>query len=334
MSNPRPTPADGHALLGGLVVPLVTPMRRPGVPSAAAAKPLLAALAEAGARGLMLFGSNGEGPLLPTRALAAFASGVSRHWRELTAEALVSPGLMSSGHAGPDDPAGGAGPVLVNVTAAGTAEALARAEAVLPARPDALVLSPPIYFHHREDEILAHYAAFADLGVPVVAYNAPRYSCPLTPDLIDALAALDHVVGLKDSSGDVELLAHAVAAARRNPGFGVSQGAEGQLLAGLRLGAHGIVPGIANIAPGPAQTLLAAHHGERDGEAERAQRLIDELTALHRVRPGVPSIKAILHARGLCPPHAAAPFTPCTDDERAALLTLLSPHDPHLLSAP
>ncbi|MEO3749407.1 dihydrodipicolinate synthase family protein [Streptomyces sp. B6B3] len=338
-----PARRDGRELLAGLVVPLVTPMRRPGVPSARAAKPLLAALAEAGARGLMLFGSNGEGPLLPTTALGAFASGVTRHWRGLTAEPATGPaGRVPTRGAGAPHasasairavPAGGAGPVLINVTAAGTAEALARAEAVLPARPDALVLSPPIYFHHREDEILAHYAAFADLGVPVVAYNAPRYSCPLTPALIDALATLDHVVGLKDSSGDVELLAHAVAAARRHPGFGVSQGAEGQLLAGLRLGAHGIVPGIANLAPGPGKDLLGAHHAGRDEDAERAQRLIDELTALHRVRSGVPSVKAILHARGLCPPHTAAPFTPCTDAEREALLTLLSPHDPHLLHA-
>lgn len=142
---------DGRALLAGVMVPLVTPMDRPGRPSAPAADALLGALAAAGARGLMLFGSNGEGPLLPTAQLGYFAAEVAARWRELT----------------------GDGTVLVNVTAPGTAEALARAETVLPAEPDALVLSPPIYYHHRHDEIVAHYAATAGLGVPVVAYNAP-----------------------------------------------------------------------------------------------------------------------------------------------------------------
>ena len=47
----------------------------------------------------MLFGSNGEGPLLPTAQLGDFAAEVAARWRELT----------------------DGGPVLVNVTAPGTA---------------------------------------------------------------------------------------------------------------------------------------------------------------------------------------------------------------------
>ncbi|MFF3467755.1 dihydrodipicolinate synthase family protein [Streptomyces sp. NPDC002619] len=293
------------------MVPLVTPMDRPGRPSASAADALLGALATAGARGLMLFGSNGEGPLLPTAQLGDFAAGVAKRWRELTE----------------------GGPVLVNVTAPGTAEALARAEAVLPAEPDALVLSPPIYFHHRHDEIVAHYVALACLGVPVVAYNAPRYSNPLTPALLDELTRLAHLVGIKDSSGDLALFGHAVAAARRRDDFGVSQGAEGQALDALRLGADGVVPGVANLAPGAAVELFRAHRDGRDGDAWRAQQLLDEVLALHTVRTGVPAVKAVLAERGLCPPHVAAPFTPCSDEERHALLDLLAPLDAHLIRA-
>ncbi|MGW7548046.1 dihydrodipicolinate synthase family protein [Streptomyces sp. NPDC054770] len=302
---------DGRALLSGVIVPLVTPMDRPGQPSASAADTLLTALAAAGARGLMLFGSNGEGPLLPTAALGDFATGAAARWRELTRD----------------------GPVLVNITAPGTAEALARAEAVLPAAPDALVLSPPIYFHHRHDEIVAHYAALADLGVPVVAYNAPRYSNPLTPALLDELTGLAHLVGIKDSSGDPALFRHALAAARRRPGFGVGQGAERHALDALRLGADGLVPGVANLAPAVAVELFRAHRDGRDGDARRAQQLLDRVLALHTVRPGVPAVKAVLAERGLCPPHAAAPFTPCSDEERQALLDLLAPLDAHLVRA-
>ncbi|MGW7422996.1 dihydrodipicolinate synthase family protein [Streptomyces sp. NPDC054813] len=298
-------------MLTGVTVPLVTPMDRPGRPSVPAADALLGALAAAGARGLMLFGSNGEGPLLPTAELAEFATGVAERWRQLV-------------HGGP---------VLVNVTAPGTAGALARAEAVLPAAPDALVLSPPIYFHHRHDEIVAHYAALAGLGVPVVAYNAPRYSNPLTPDLLDELTGLAHLVGIKDSSGDLALFGHALAAARRRDDFGVSQGAERQALDALRLGADGVVPGVANLAPGAAVELFRAHRDGRDGDARRAQQLLDRVLALHTVRPGVPAVKAVLAARGLCPPHVAAPFAPCSDEERHALLDLLAPLDAQLIRA-
>ncbi|MDP9841762.1 dihydrodipicolinate synthase family protein [Streptosporangium lutulentum] len=301
-------PTDGRRLLSGVMIPLVTPMSEPGTPSAAAATGLLHALAAADARSLMLFGSNGEGPLLPVSALAEFAEQVARQWRELTG-----------------------GPVLCNVTAAGTAEALDRAAAVAAARPDALVLSPPIYFRHRDDEIAAHYAALAGLGVPVVAYNAPRYSNPLGPALIDRLVAMPHVVGIKDSSGDLELLGHIVSAARRRPDFGVSQGAETQLLSALRLGLDGIVPGIANLAPRLAVELVAAHETGRDADAEDAQRVIDRLLALHSVRPGVPAIKAVLDDRGLCPPHVAAPLLPCTETERHDLIALLTNDEAYLL---
>ncbi|WP_329150084.1 dihydrodipicolinate synthase family protein [Streptomyces niveus] len=302
---------DGRALLAGVMVPLVTPMDRPGRPSAPAADALLGALAAAGARGLMLFGSNGEGPLLPTAQLGYFAAEVAARWRELT----------------------GDGTVLVNVTAPGTAEALARAETVLPAEPDALVLSPPIYYHHRHDEIVAHYAATAGLGVPVVAYNAPRYSNPLTPALLDELTGLAHLVGIKDSSGDLALFGHALSAARRRDDFGVSQGAEGQALDALRLGADGLVPGVANLLPGTAVELFQAHGEGRDDDARRAQQLLDQALLLHTVRPGVPAVKAVLAARGLCPPHVAAPFTPCSESERRALLDLLAPLDAHLIRA-
>jgi len=283
-------------LLSGVTVPLVTPMSAPGVPTEA--DKLLQALADGGARGLMLFGTNGEGPLLPASALGAFASWVAPRWRELTG-----------------------GPVLCTVTAAGTAEVLERVAAVAPARPDALVLSPPTYFRHRPDEIVAHFAALSDH--PVVVYNVPKYANQLTPELIDELLAMPHVVGVKDSSGDPEMVSHIVSAARRRPGVSVSQGSETQALEGLRRGADGILPGLANIAPRVAADLFAAFSAGRDAEAEAAQQVLDRLFTLHTVRPGVPAIKAILHDRGLCPPHVALPLQPCTDVERRDLIALV-----------
>jgi 4-hydroxy-tetrahydrodipicolinate synthase len=301
---------DGRALLGGLMVPLVTPMSAPGEPSAAAAYDLLEALARAGARSLMLFGSNGEGPLLTQASMPEFAAGVAARWRELT----------------------GDGPVLVNVTAAGTAEALERAAAVRLAEPDAVVVSPPIYYRHRDDEVVAHFAAFAGIGVPVVAYNVPSYSVPMTPAVLDEVLAMPHVVGIKDSSGDLALLGHVVAAARRRPDVGVSQGSETQLVAGLEAGADGIVPGIANLAPVLCAELYDAFRSGRMAAADAAQETADRVVALHTVRRGVPAVKAALAARGLCPPHVAAPFVPVNPAERAGLLDLLAPLDAHLIT--
>src|SRR5690606_28306141 len=182
----------GTELVSGVTVPLVTAMDPGGQPSAAASLALLEAMHAAGVRRLMLLGSNGEGPLIPTAAFAPFVADVVAHWRSLSESGVVT----------------------VNVTAPGTLDAVGRATIAADAGADALVMSPPIYFHHRDGEIVDHYAALAGSGLPVIAYNAPRYSNPITDAVLDGLLELEHVVGIKDSSGDLAFLTQLVARGR------------------------------------------------------------------------------------------------------------------------
>lgn len=300
---------QGSQLLAGLVVPVVTGLDESGRPDVASSRLLLDALARAGVTKLMVLGSNGEGPLLPTRGLDGYLTKLIAEWRERV------PG----------------GVAVVNATAAGTAEAYERGAIAVAAGADAVVMCPPFYFHHRDDEIVEHFRRFADLGAPVVGYNIPRYVNPMTEAVIEQLARLDHVVGVKDSSGDLATLQRFLALKADRPDFGVSQGGETALLDGLRLGADGIVPGTANIAPALALQLLEAWRTGDVAAAERAQALTTELTAMHRIRPGVPTVKAVLDLQGLMSPHVAAPLAPCTAEERRALAAFIEPYRTHLL---
>jgi 4-hydroxy-tetrahydrodipicolinate synthase len=286
-------------MLDGVVVPLITPMAEPGVPSASAAEPLLAAMAGCGIRRLMVLGSNGEGPLIPYDLAGEYVGGVVKRWRELV----------------PD------GVIMVNVTAAGSQESGRRAADAVAAGADALVSSPPTFFRHRDDEVVAHFAALGAHGLPVVAYNTPR-STPLNRSIANALAAMPHMIGVKDSSGDPSTLASLLTVVR--PGFQVSQGDEQRLAEALRAGAHGITPGIANLAPRLALELVARPN-------EQLQQIATALTAIHQVRPGVPTVKALLHARGLCPPHSAPPLAPCTPAELDRLLQVVEPLEDYLI---
>ena len=300
----------GTELLAGVTVPLVTPMDAAGHPSAEDTRDLLDAMHTAGVRRLMLLGSNGEGPLIPTGLLAPFVEGVIAHWRSLCGESGV---------------------VTVNVTAPGTLDALHRAAIAASAGADALVMSPPFYFRHRVDEIVGHYAALAGTGLPVIAYNAPRYSNAVSAAVLDGLLQLDHVVGIKDSSDDVDWLRSFIDRSDGRAGFAVSQGAETKLVAGLDEGAAGITPGIANLAPGLSLRLVAAYEaGDRD-EAQRLQDRITELTKLHAIRPGTPAVKELLAQRSLCPPYVAPPLRRCTQAESADLRGFMSPHEDQLL---
>lgn len=310
MSTPH---VDGRELLAGVTVPIITTVGPDHRPDPVALRPLLHAIAAAGISRIMLLGSNGEGPLIPTDLIGPFTRDVVDSWRSIDA----------------------AHRVVVNVSAPGTAEVLQRAHAVEAAGPDAIVTSPPTYFHHRDDEVVAHYAALADLGRPVVVYNSPKYATPLTIAAAAEVLALPHVVGIKDSSGDPDLVREFITLATGRPigvgpSIGVGQGDERRALTALRDGADGIVPGVANLAPTAAQRLVDAFRAGDDDTATAAQDLLTRLTGIHAIRPGVPTVKAILADRGLTGTALMPPLISCTSAELTALRDLLAPDLGHL----
>lgn len=307
-----PAPGTAHRLLSGVIVPVVTGMNSDGVPSAAVADPHLMALADAGVSKLLLLGSNGEGPLVPTADLDGYLGPVIARWRELVPHGVT----------------------VVNVTAPGTREALGRAQAANRAGASGVAVSPPTYFHHRDDEIVDHFRRFEDCSLPTVAYNIPRYANPLTPSVIESLGTMTHVVGAKDSSGDPDIVARLVEVASERAEFAVSAGAEAKLLPALEAGAVGVVPGTANLAPMLALELLAAWHEQRVSDAAQFQNRIAELATLHTIRPGVPAVKAILADRGLLTPYVTPPLLGCSAAELGRLRELMAQFDGDLLVRP
>ncbi len=292
-------------LLTGVTAPIVTPMDADGHVLPATLAGLLGRFASSGVHAVLLAGSTGEGHALDVASLTSLVASVAPAWRARTS---------------------GRGRVLVNVSAPSTSEALRRAEAVAAVRPDAVVLSPPYYFIHTEAELIAHYAATSELGISVVAYNVPRYTGnPLTARVLQALSKMPWVVGVKDSSGDRDILAcECTLSTARNRPFGVSQGDEGNLTAGLRMGANGIAPGLANLASARCVRLYDAAMAGDWIAADQAQQDLQRLAAIHGIRRGVVALKAALSLVGVCPPHASAPFLPCNDVELAALRTVLA----------
>jgi 4-hydroxy-tetrahydrodipicolinate synthase len=305
---------DGRQLLEGVVIPVVTTMSENRAPDAQQMHAVLDELSAAGITKIMLFGSNGEGPVLGVDEVGPFARSVRLQWNKR------APGAT----------------LVVNVSGSSTAESLRRAEAMMVSEPDALVLAPPMYFRHTRRDIVEHYKRFAGLGVPIVAYNSPAYTGnDLTPEIMADLIELDHVVGLKDSSRGEGRIAAIVALAADRSDFGVNQGDEAAMAGALVDGAVGFTPGIGNLAPGLVLRLLAAHRaGDLEGAAE-LQRRATQLTGIHAIRPGVATMKAALSLRGVCQPHVSLPFTQYDADDLERLREFIAPWSDELVgSAP
>ena len=95
----------------------------------------------------------------------------------------------------------------------------------------ALVVAPHYYANAMTNASLqAHYERVADESpIPILLYNIPKYMhFKLEPALVNRLAEHDNIVGMKDSSGDLETLAKYLGPLQRDhrTRWDVAQGAQ------------------------------------------------------------------------------------------------------------
>jgi dihydrodipicolinate synthase/N-acetylneuraminate lyase len=108
--------------------------------------------------------------------------------------------------------------LLAGVARESLAETLRLAEFAADQQYDAVVVRTPHYYGPQMGhiEMLTYYRALADRSpLPVVLYSIPKFThYELPVDVIAELAQHPNIIGLKDSSGNIERLARIVVATR------------------------------------------------------------------------------------------------------------------------
>ncbi|MGW1210597.1 dihydrodipicolinate synthase family protein [Streptomyces sp. NPDC002499] len=288
--------------LTGVVPPVCTPLTPDGEVDIPSLLRLVDHLVGGGVDALFVLGSSSEAAYLTDRR------------RRQVVESVV-------GHVG------GQLPVLAGVIDMTTPRVLDHVESVTAAGADAVVVTAPYYTSTHPAEIARHFRLIAAASpVPVVAYDIPvAVHSKLPADLVLELAADGTLAGLKDSSGDLAGFREVVTGARALTGFSVLTGSELFVDSALALGAHGAVPGLANVDPHGYVRLHRACQA-RDWDRARAEQ--DRLCALFhlvgagdRARMGGSSsalgaFKAALHLRGIIDcPATAEPQVPLSPEE-------------------
>ncbi|MFF9812255.1 dihydrodipicolinate synthase family protein [Streptomyces sp. NPDC014006] len=277
------------APLTGVIPPVCTPLTPQREVDVDSLLRLVDHLVAGGVDALFVLGSTSEAAYLTDRQ------------RRLVVQSVV-------GHVG------GQLPVLAGAIDMTTARVLDQVGAVVAAGADAVVVTAPFYARTHPAEIERHYRSVAaGSPVPVLAYDIP-VSVPARPpaDVVLRLAADGVLAGLKDSSGDLAGFREIVIGARAHPGFSVLTGSELIVDAALALGAHGAVPGLANVDPhGYVRLDRLCRAGDRERarlEQERLAALFGLVHAGGPARMGAGSsalgaFKAALHLRGViaCP---------------------------------
>ena len=171
--------------IAGIVPPMVTPFRPDGTIDEEAVRTDTRYLIEtAGVHGLAVCGSTGEGHTLTTDET-----------RQMTA--IVS------------EVADGRVPVITGIIANSTAAVIERGRAVRDLNVAALQITPVHYlFRPNDDAMVRHFAESGEAtGLPIMIYNVVPWTY-LSPELLTRIIdEVDGVIGVKQSAGDMKLLA-------------------------------------------------------------------------------------------------------------------------------
>jgi 4-hydroxy-tetrahydrodipicolinate synthase len=268
-------PPPGRPPVAGLFAAVVTPVLDDGRLDLPTLDRLVDFLVAAGVSGVCILGATGEYPHFETtdrKTVIARAAGRLPRGCAL----LVGIGGPSMGH-------------VVDL-----------GRAALAAGSTALLLPMPMFFRYEQQDLEAFSARVSDtLRGPCLLYNLPGFTNGLAPETaLSLLRNAEFIVGIKDSSGEVENLA-AFAEARSGHSWSLLVGDDRLLRDGLLAGWNGGISGVAGFCP---ELVVAIHQSfvdDRPGEAARLQALLDELISYIAPFPTPWGIRIGLAARGI-----------------------------------
>lgn len=186
---------------------------------------------------------------------------------------------------------GGRGLVVAGVHGVGSHQAKHWAELAAEDGADGVLLLPPTLYRANRSEVIAHYAAVNEVGLPIMIYNNPiDTKVDLTPSILAELAQLENVVAVKEFSGDVRRVLEIKELA---PELDVIAGADDLLFESLVAGAVGWFAGYPNAFPREAVEIYTL---VTDGKIDEARELYRHLVAVFRWDSRTEFVQAIKYS--------------------------------------
>jgi len=285
-------------LFHGIIPPLITPLKDRDKLDVEGLERLIEHVIEGGVHGLFALGSNGEGPSLSYRLREEVIRAVCRS-------------------------AVGRLPILISITDTSYTESIRLARIAEQSGATGVVLGIPYYYPLDQQDLLRYVERIiGDVSLPVVLYNIPALTkVAFEIETLEALAQHNGIVGVKDSSDDLDYFRKACAISSVRPDWSFFMGPEDKLIDSIALGGHGGVNGGANIYP---RLFVEAYHSALNGDDLRRaekRREIEALGAIYRhcARPShnIKAIKCAVSVLGLCKDYMAEPFELVYPSDRA-----------------
>jgi 4-hydroxy-2-oxoglutarate aldolase len=199
----------------------------------------------------------------------------------------------------------------------------------------ALVRTPSFYKPAMSEDALAeHYLRVADaVRIPILVYSVPVFThITVEATLIARVSKHPNIIGMKDSSGNVQGVANIIAAAPKH--FQTLVGSASTLYESLEKGAVGAILALACAFP---ELCVEIYEASRAGESAKAHSLAQQLIApakMFSTQYGIAGLKYALDRLGYFGGAVRPPLLPvggAAREEIDALLSNLATHSAHLL---
>lgn len=219
--------------------------------------------------------------------------------------------------------AAGRVPVLAGAGSNSTTTAIKLGKQAKAAGADGHLQVTPYYNKPMQEGLYQHFRAIAEVvDLPMVLYNVPgRTSVNMLPETTLRLAQIERIVGIKESSGNLEQIKKIITEAPKD--FAVLSGDDAINFEVYRAGGCGCISVTANVAPNRVAAVWDAFESNKKDEAHRLQEELSAINKIMFIETNPIPAKTALAIMGRCREEFRLPMTPMSEENKAELRSRL-----------
>ena len=225
--------------------------------------------------------------------------------------------------------------LIAGTGAESTAETIERTKRAAELGYDAALVKTPHYYKpaYKPDVLIAHYRRVADESpIPVLLYSIPQFTgVALGTAEVAALAEHPNIIGIKDSSGNVQGVGEIIAATP--PAFQVLVGSAATVYPSLAIGARGAVLALACALPEKCVALFELFRQGHHEKARELQAVLARASKLIVSEMGIAGVKHVMDQRGYRGGIPRLPLLPLQHEQKKRLTEFLAALEPAAVRA-
>jgi 4-hydroxy-2-oxoglutarate aldolase len=287
--------------LSGVFPALTTPFSADGSVSVEDIKHNITRYNSTGLAGYVAIGSTGESVLLSRKEVDTVLVAVKES---------AAPGMR----------------LIAGTGAESTAETIDRTKRAAELGYHIALVKTPYYYKpmYKPEAFVAHYRRVADASpIPVLLYSVPQFTgVALEAPEVGVLAQHPNIIGIKESSGNVQRAAEMLAAAPS--AFQLLVGSASMMFPSMVLGAVGSILALASALP---EVCVALFEAARKGDLETARALQATILPASKLivsQNGIPGVKCAMDQAGYRGGIPRQPLLPLHEEQRLAIRELMA----------